>query len=101
MTHGRPAAKDAVGWLSVVIAVRHSVRRRAARDALAALPPALRAAAEVPDDATYPMPDWPVQTDTAPLAMLDLEAAGPAEGEPKETTKRFGRKGRRQAKKSS
>ncbi len=80
---------------------RASARRRAARDALAALPPALRAAAEVPDDATYPMPDWPVQTDTAPLAMLDLEAAGPAEGEPKETTKRFGRKGRRQAKKSS
>lgn len=83
------------------VQARASARRGAAREALAALPAALRAAAEVPDDATYPMPDWPVQTDTAPLTMLDLEAAGPAEAEPKETAKRFGRKGRRQAKKRS
>lgn len=83
------------------VQARASARRGAAREALAALPAALRAAAEVPDDATYPMPDWPVQTDTAPLAMLDLEAAGSAEAEPKETAKRFGRKGRRQAKKRS
>ena len=83
------------------VQARASARRGAAREALAALPAALRAAAEVPDDATYPMPDWPVQTDTAPLAMLDLEAAGPAEAEPKETVKRFGRKGRRQAKRRS
>lgn len=81
--------------------VRAAGRRRAAREALAALPPALRAAAEMPDDAMYPMPDWPVQTDTAPLAMLGLESAGPSEGIQKETAKRFGRKGRRQAKKTS
>lgn len=80
---------------------RLSARRRAAREALSLLPPALRALALAPDNATYPMPDWPVQTDTAPLAMLGLEANAAAEGEPKESVKRFGRKGRRAAKNAS